>query len=141
LRQIITVIDVFEGDTDGMSPLHNLLNYKNIINDPYDCKFGTINLIKESYDSTTYSLPNKLVLNDINFINIFGSKIFTIIIDSKVVIHTQNFNFLNLEDAINLVLVPKTIGVTAVKYNCGFLKSTINPPIYCLSDDIEYDSI
>lgn len=134
MNQIITELNVFEGDSEGIMPTRSSLNYKQIINDPIEYKSGNIAL-----NGTT---PNKIYINNVNFINLMGTRTFTILLNEKVVLYTKQFSFMNLEETINLVLVPRYVGPTNVKYNCGFLKSIdSDSPIYCLNVDVEFDSI
>jgi len=133
MNQIITELNIFEGDSEGILPIRNSLNYKQIINDPIEYKSGNIVL-----DSDTL---NRKYMNNINFINLLGSKTFTILINEKTVMYTKQFSFMNLEETINLMLMSRCIGLTTVKYNCGFLKSNSNSPAYCLADGVEFNSI
>jgi hypothetical protein len=143
LNQIITEFNVFEGDSEGMSSLNNSLSYKNIINDPIEYRSGVFVLTAEEYSSNSeYKVPNKLILDNINFINILGSKVFTIVVNDKIAIYTKQFSFMNLEEIIKLIIVPRYIGQTTVKYNYGYLKSaSIDSPIYSLEADIKYDEV
>jgi hypothetical protein len=143
LNQIITEFNVFEGDSEGMSPLNNSLSYKSIINEPIEYRAGTVTLIAEEYSSSPdYKTPNKLILENINFINLIGNRVFTLVIDERIAIYTKQFSFMNLEETIKLIMVPRFVGSTIVKYNYGYLKSTtIDSPIYSLTADIRYDEI
>ena len=134
MNQIITELNIFEGDSEGIVPIQSSLNYKQIINDPIEYKSGTIILNSET--------ANKKYMNNINFINLMGTKNFTILINEKIVMHTKQFSFMNLEETINLMILAKCIGLTRVKYNCGFLKSIESKsPAYCLQEGVEFNTI
>lgn len=143
MNQIITEFNVFEGDSEGMTSLNNSLSYKNIINDPIEYRSGLFVLTAEEYSTRPeYKPPNKLILDNINFINILGSRIFTIVINDKIAIYTKQFSFMNLEEIIKLIIVPRYVGQTTLKYNYGYLKSSsVDSPIYSLEADIKYDEV
>jgi len=132
MNQIITELNIFEGESEGMEPLKNSLNYRHIINDPIEYKVGTIILNGD--------IPNKFIMNDINFINLMASRIFTIIINQNIILFTKQFSFMNEDETINLILIPRFTDKTNIKYSCGFINSINNEtPVFYSPDYIDSD--
>jgi len=134
MNQIITELNVFEGDSEGLFPLQTVMNYRQIVNDPIEYKSGKIVL--------DGSNPNKIYIKDVNFITLMADKVFTILIHDKVVFYTKQFSFMNLDETVNIILIPRYIGKTNIKYNCGYTNTlSSDSPIYCLNIDAEFDTV
>lgn len=135
MKQVITELNISEGNTEGVMPLLNVLNHKLIINDPIETRVGIVELNGDN--------PNKILINKVNFINLISNRLFTLIVNSKMIVYTKQFSFMNDIDTIDLILIPRYTGITQVKYNCGFIKDIEedDSSFYCVSDNIEYDSV
>lgn len=132
MKQIISELHVFEGQTESNAPLKRSMENKTIINNPLEHKSGNFVLDGDIFNSFT--------INNINYIHLIGNSKFSIVLDSKVVLFTRQFTFMNTETTLNIRLFPSYFGKTDVKYTTGFTGvGTTDSPVEIIGDDGSHD--
>jgi len=132
MRQIISELNVFEGDTESDNPLQKSLTTKTIINNPFEHKSGNIVLDGDIF--------NSFDINNVNYIHLIGNSIFSVVLDSKAVLFTRYFSLMNTETTFSIRLFPRYFGQTNIKYTTGFTNNgSGDSPIQVIGVDSIHD--
>jgi len=114
MNQLIGELKLFTIDNKQINLRKDALIYKTILDEPFYHNSGNLNLYGDS--SSFYELKN------INYIYLVSNENFNILINDKVVLNTQQFNYVNRYRNINIAIQCKPLTKQVVEFCYGNLE-------------------
>ncbi len=136
MRQVLSDIRCFIGDSAQRDTIAEALVFKSVINNPQSAHSGVIVIDGETFTT--------LKMDKVNYAIIVSKHPFSLVLNEKVVLYTRHFSFANVHTVMNLSIYPRLRSQVEVRYLYGYVEtgateSPVQIPEGCCQE--EYDEI
>lgn len=136
MRQVLSDIRCFIGDSAQRDTIAEALIFKSVINNPDSAHSGVVVIDGEAF--TNFKMEK------VNYAIAVSKHPFSLVLDEKVVLYTRHFSFANVHTVMNLSIYPRLRSEVEVRYlygyvNHGATESAIQVPEGCCQE--EYDEL
>ena len=114
MRQVISDLRFFIGESAKLDPLNEALIYRGIINNPKSAHSGVV--VVDGINFTKFEMQQA------NYAFLIAKYPFTLVLDQKVIMYTSQFAIANKNTTVNLAVYPRLRYKIELRYLYGFIE-------------------